>query len=309
MVIPTCEEVFFLSRIRLLLPASCNVFAAGFEQLRELHSKWRFLELAQGCGAIVPTSARVDSLEAARDWAANRAAVLKPEYSRFGVHVRLYPEGIPITAAALPALGPWVVQEFQAGRELCSYSVAVAGALRAHVAYEPRYRLGNSSSYYFEEAPNPIIQAFVSKLVSKIGFTGQISFDWIQSGSGQVSVLECNPRAISGVHLFSESDALPSAMQEQRGAVLCPTSKTPRMLAPVMLSAGLSLAMRTGSLARWAYDWRRAKDVLSVPGDRRPVLGAARDIASFAAIAARRRSSMREASTRDIEWDGEDLPE
>jgi hypothetical protein len=212
MVVPTCEEVFFLSRIRRHLPAGCNVFCAPFEQLRELHSKWRFLDLAQGCGAGVPVSACVDGLEAAREWASGRPVVLKPEYSRFGVHVRLYPNGIPPDAPPLRALGRWVVQEFHRGRELCSYSVAVAGKLTAHVVYEPRYRLGNSSSYYFEATEEPAVQRFVGEFAAKMRFTGQISFDWIRGDSGQASVLECNPRTISGVHLFSDLDALPDAM-------------------------------------------------------------------------------------------------
>lgn len=308
-VVPTCEEVFFLSRIRERLPATCNVFSAPFEQLRELHSKWRFLHLAQDCGALVPESTCVDTLAAARDWAAGRAVVLKPEYSRFGVHVRLYPHGIPTDAPSLPQLGRWVAQEFQRGLELCSYSVAVAGRLTAHVAYEPRYRMGNSSSYYFEASQNQTIERFVGNLVAKIRFTGQISFDWIRGAAGQVSVLECNPRTISGVHLFRDTDALPDAMTDSSSGVVLSTSTTPRMLAPIMLAAGLPFALRTGSLGRWRNDWHRAKDVLSVAGDRKPLLGAAWDLASFAVVAASRRSSMREASTRDIEWDGEDLAE
>jgi hypothetical protein len=308
-VIPTCEEAFFLSRIRAQLPGTCNVFVAPFEQLRELHSKWRFLNLAAGCSAVVPRSARVENLAAAREWAAGRAVVLKPEYSRFGVHVRLYSQGIPANALPLPSLGYWVAQEFQRGREFCSYSVSVAGSLKAHVAYEPRYRLGNSSSYYFEEVEEPVILRFVREFTAKIGFTGQISFDWIRSNAGELSVLECNPRAISGVHLFGNSDGVMDAMLGDVETVVTPTSKTPRMIAAVMLAAGFPRALRKGTVREWLIDWRRAKDVLSVAGDRKPLLGAIRDIASFAATAARRRSSMREASTRDIEWDGEELAE
>jgi len=37
LVLPTCEEVFYVSRIRAQLPAGCTVFAAPFEQVRELH--------------------------------------------------------------------------------------------------------------------------------------------------------------------------------------------------------------------------------------------------------------------------------
>ena len=309
MVVPTCEEVFYLSRIRGQLPASCNIFTVSFDQLRELHSKWRFLILAQGCGAFVPASVCVDNIAAAREWAAGRPVVLKPEYSRFGVHVRLYRNGIPADAPPLPPLGRWVAQEFQLGRELCSYSVAVAGQLTAHVVYEPRYRLGNSSSYYFEAVRDTAIEEFVRLFVAKIGFTGQISFDWIRGDSNRISVLECNPRAISGVHLFADSDLLPHAITGESQSLVTCTSTTPRMLAPVMLVAGLPQALRSGTFGRWLHDWRRAKDVLSIPGDRMPLPGAAWDIASFTAAAARRRTSVREASTRDIEWDGEELTE
>jgi hypothetical protein len=235
--------------------------------------------------------------------------VLKPEYSRFGVHVRLYPRGIPANAAPLPACGQWVVQEFQWGREFCSYAVATAGALKAHVAYEPRYRLGNSSSYYFEKVDEPAISQFVQKFVAKTRFTGQISFDWIRSESGELSILECNPRAISGIHLFADSDLLPEAMLGTLDRLVTPTSAAPRMIAAVMLAAGLPRAIANNTLQQWLTDWRRAKDVLSIAQDRKPLLGAVADIASFAAVAATRRSSIREASTRDIEWDGEDLAE
>jgi hypothetical protein len=309
MVVPTCEEVFYLGRVRQQLPASCNIFTAPFELLRDLHSKWLFLGLAQDCGAVVPASICIDSLDAAREWATGRPVALKPEYSRFGVHVRLYRNGIPADAPPLPAMGRWVAQEYQNGQELCSYSVAVAGKLTAHVVYEPRYRLGNSSSYYFELAQDAAIQDFVGRFVAKIHFTGQISFDWIRSDSNQIAVLECNPRAISGVHLFAESDLLPSAMTGQNDALVACTSTTPRMLAPVMLAVGLPHSIRSGTFGRWLNDWRRAKDVLSIPRDRMPLPGAVWDIASFAAIAARRSCSMREASTRDIEWDGEELAE
>jgi hypothetical protein len=309
LVIPTCEEVFYLSRIRDRLPRECTVFAAPFELLRELHSKVRFLELAADCGVYVPASARVDSMREAREWAGGRAVVLKPEYSRFGVHVRLYPQGIPAQTAELPALGPWVAQEFCAGRELCSYSIAVNGALRAHVAYEPAYRLSRSSSFYFDPVSVPVIRDFVDTFVRKISFTGQISFDWIVAPTGRISVLECNPRAISGLHLFAMTDPLPAAIYGHDVGCIEPRDPAPRMIAAVMGSAGLTLAVRRGELARWRRDWARARDVVSMPGDRAPLWSGLLDIGAFALSAVRQRTSIREAATRDIEWDGEVLPQ
>jgi hypothetical protein len=76
-----------------------------------------------------------------------------------------------------------------------------------------------------------------------------------------------------------------------------------------MLSAGLIDALRRGELRRWAHDYRRAFDVIGTPGDRGPIAGAIRDLASYARLALAQRCNMREAATQDIEWDGQELPE
>jgi hypothetical protein len=308
LVLPTCEEVFFLSRVRERLPAACNVFAAPFDLLRALHSKWTFLELARNCGVKVPESALVHDIQSAREWARGRAVVLKPEFSRFGVHVRLYPHGIPDGAPPLARGAAWLVQAMQSGREICSYSIAVNGQLRAHVAYRPSYRLAGSSSYYFDPVVEPRIQDFVATFVERVGFTGQISFDWMDSQTGQLAVLECNPRAISGLHLFEVAERLPAAIVGDSSTLIAPAMPIPRMLAPIMLCVGLPVAVRNATLKRWYDDWCRARDVLGVPGDKFPLLGGVADIASFARISLRERCSLRAASTRDIEWDGEPLP-
>jgi hypothetical protein len=308
LVLPTCEEIFYVSRIRAQLPAGCTVFAAPFEQLRELHSKWSFLALARHCGVHVPDSARVPDLAAAREWAGNRPVVLKPEFSRFGVHVRVHPDGIPAAAPPLPPVGPWIVQALQRGRELCSYGIACDGRLTAYIAYEPRYRIPGSSSYFFEPRLVPRIESFVATFVERIGFTGQISFDWMLGEDGALSVLECNPRAISGLHLFERHAPLPAAICDPATVRVAPAAPAPRMIASVMLAVGLPAAVRAGRLRHWQIDWRRARDVLATPGDRRPALGACRDLVSYAGRALSAGCSVRAATTRDIEWDGEPLP-
>jgi len=76
-----------------------------------------------------------------------------------------------------------------------------------------------------------------------------------------------------------------------------------------MLGAGLAQALAQGRARAWLRDWRRADDVLSVPGDRAPPLGGLVDLGAYALSALRRGGSLREAATRDIEWDGEELPD
>lgn len=309
LVVPTCEEVFFVSRYRDRLPAHVRVLTDTFDKLRDVHSKWRFLSLAQGCSVDVPDSALVTSLDQAREWARGRPVVLKPEYSRFGVHVRIYRNGIAHDAPPLAALGAWVVQAYAAGTEYCSYSVADRGRLLAHSLYRPSWRVSASSSYYFEPARIDATRRFVEQFARKLDFTGQLSFDWIQQSDARMSVLECNPRATSGCHLFSLDDALPAALQGALDTCIEPSVSTARMIGAMMFSAGLLDAVKHGQLRRWAADCRAAFDVIGTPNDRRPLAGAISDLLAYARLARSQRCNLREAATGDIEWDGQPLPD
>lgn len=309
LVVPTCEEVFYLARHRDALPREVRVAVSDFDTLRALHSKWTFLGLARAAGMRVPDSARVHRLDEARAWAGGGPLVLKPEFSRFGVHVRLHPHGLPGEAPPLPPLGAWVAQRHVDGTELCSYAIADRGRLLAHATYRPTYRLATSASYYFAPvADDAVIRAGVARLVEQLGYTGQIAFDWIDDGQGAPLVLECNPRAVSGLHLFTRDDPVPAALAGDAVEPFVPGHDRAAMLGPLMLGPGLVRALRTGTLARWRADWARADDVLARPGDRAPVAGAIADMAAFARVAWQRGCSLREASTRDIEWDGEPMP-
>ncbi|MCW4454429.1 hypothetical protein OK348_06435 [Flavobacterium sp. MXW15] len=307
LLLPTCEEVFYVAHLRHRLPAQLRVLADDFDRLRSLHSKWEFLALARAAGLPVPDSARVASLAEARDWTAGRAVVLKPEFSRFGVHVRLYPHGIPADAAPLPDGQPWVVQQLCAGTEYCSYAVAERGRLLAHAVYQPRHRLRRSASYYFAPAAPPGLREHAAALVAQLGCSGQVAFDWIVAGDGRAHVIECNPRGTSGLHLFAPGDALPRALAGDGDGVLEPGHRRAAMLAPLMYLDALPRALAAGRLAQWHADLRAGDDVLARPGDRAPLPATLRDLGHYGLQAARRRISLRAASTADIEWDGAPL--
>ncbi len=307
LVVPTCEEVFYLSRYRDQLPAGVRVLADRFDTLRILHSKWDFVGAAAGCGATVPDSCRVATLAEARAWAGPDPVVLKPEYSRFGVHVRVHPEGLPADAPDLEVAGAWVAQRYHAGTELCSYGIADRGRLLAHAVYRPGYRIRRSSSYYFDPCRSPQIRDFVAAFVAKMEFTGQISFDWIQGADGTATVIECNPRATSGLHLFTQADALPAALAGEGSACLEADNAQAAMIASLMLSVGLAQALAGNSLGRWWRDYHRASDVIAVAGDVLPLPGALVDLGAYARQAMLQGCNLRQAATRDIEWDGECL--
>jgi len=77
------------------------------------------------------------------------------------------------------------------------------------------------------------------------------------------------------------------------------------MIAAVMLSAGLGAGLRERRYRAWRRDWNAARDVIAADGDRAPLLGALADLGAYAWRAARQGCSLREAATRDIEWDGD----
>jgi hypothetical protein len=74
-----------------------------------------------------------------------------------------------------------------------------------------------------------------------------------------------------------------------------------------MASAGLAQALANGRVKAWRDDFLAADDVIGVPGDRLTLAGAAADMGSYLLLSRRQRCTLREAATRDIEWDGEAL--
>jgi len=167
--------------------------------------------------------------------------------------------------------------------------------------------LGRSSSYYFESVEEQRIEECVRALVERLGFTGQISFDWMRDADGRCRALECNPRATSGLHLFARTDAIPAALMGEHAELVRSTTRTPRMLAAVMATNGAFEGLRYRRWRQWQKDYSAARDVLSVPGDRGPLAGALLDVCAYARLALRARSTLREAATQDIEWDGQPI--
>ena len=203
-------------------------------------------------------SGLIHTLAEARAWADGRGVVLSRS-SRASACCAPVSAGIPADAPELAVPGAWVVQAFVAGDELCSYAIASNGRLLSHMAYRPAYRLNRSSSYYFDPVEQPAIRDAVQRLVRGIGFSGQLSFDWIVDADGHPQALECNPRATSGLHLFAADSDLPGALLGDATNDAChEVSGGARMIAPLMLTAGLRDALRMRQLLKWRVDWARA---------------------------------------------------
>jgi hypothetical protein len=307
LLIPTCEEVFYLAAAAEKCGVMEKVFAPPLAVLRQLHSKIEFPLLAKNLGIDVPETWAVSGPEEVANLAkCDRPLVLKPEFSRFGTATLVRPAARQLSRVMASPPSRWAAQAFIAGEEICLWTAARGGKIVASAAYRPRWRHGQAAAYAFESVEAPGALKVAEIIAGELGVTGQLSFDIILTPDGRALPIECNPRATSGVHLFGGDPALAQALLGTG-----PTARAPSGLSylfPAMLFLGLPKAVRSGTLASWRRDVRLGTDALTRPGDRWPAIGAVADSIRFAVAGLSRSNSPTQQTTDDIEWNGDALP-
>lgn len=305
LLLPTCEEVFYLAHGLERLRPLCRVFTSAFDVLHRLHHKGDFAALTQGWAVAAPPTQVLHDAAALQARAAEHdSLVFKPAYSRFASHTLVRPGRAQLAKVKPSAQAPWVAQQFVPGQEHCSFSVLVDGQLRAHSSYQPRYRVGRGSGIYFHSGAPAPIRAFVEQFGQATGYTGQVGFDFIEDRQGRFHVLECNPRATSGVHLFDDQRVQLVAALGIEAAPLLQATLEPRMIALAMLLLAAPQRLFKGEF--W-HDYRHARDVIVQDGDRGPLTAQVLSLAEIIGRALSRRCGLLAASTADIEWNGQPL--
>lgn len=309
-LIPTCEEIFFVAQGLERLRPYCRVLCASFEQLVRLHSKWEFIQSAARYGLLVPKThlftANADLQQFLQEY--GEAFVLKPVFSRFASKV-VFANAMADQIAQLPITQayPWVAQERIDGEAFCSYSIVSNGKLLAHAVYPVRYQAGLGSCIYFAPIEHAAIDAWITRFLQHESFSGQIAFDLIVTPDGTVYPIECNPRATSGLHLFQQDQPLYRAL-------LVPGDHVEPMLQPPLTNrAMIAIAMLVyclPSLRSWAQAraWLRAllhaRDVVFDWRDPLPFLLQPLLLWYNWKESRKRSISILEFSTYDIEWNG-----
>lgn len=304
-LLPTCEEVFYLSYIKPVLSQYCTILCPDFDLISQVHSKKTFLEMAQGLGINVPETQVKMGSELKSQPQDLSDSVIKKEFCRFGTDVKVAP-----TASYIAKLHDDVKYLLQQkvsdpdSVELCSYGIAHNGKLLAHSLYEPTYRVKQSSGIYFKNYVSQKIVDFIQAFVAKYEYSGQLGFDFIINNE-QIYVLECNPRATSGLHLLTSQDLFHclTGTQEQ---CLIPEGQ-PAMVKAAMLLIAFPHAAMSGQYRQWKVDYQKAQDVIVAKDDNPFWLFQFKSIGELIVKALSRKISVRAASTMDIEWDGEKM--
>ena len=307
LLIPTCEETFHVARGYAELSAHCTVFAEPLDKLHPLHNKWTFIKLASELVLPVPETSLVEAPEQlAAAFARWPKLVLKPVYSRFASHTLILPTREQAeTAIEKNVPAAWVAQAYLDGSQVCTYSIVHHGQITAHCAYRSGFTAGQGSTILFQPVDYPTAEAWVRKFVAVRQFTGQISFDFIETSEGEVRAIECNPRATSGVHLFAGQPAFSEAFFDPELPCLFPAPDTSSMLLTAMLVYGLPAALKKRGFRPWLEAFTRSRDIIFSLYDPAPALLQLRSLLYFVLLGWRRGISPLEASTFDIEWNGE----
>jgi carbamoylphosphate synthase large subunit len=305
-VIPACEEVFHLSALAATQGWADRLIAPPPDTLAELHHKGRFAALCRRLGLPVPETATVTDRAELMRRAENTDVVVKPAWSRFGARTLIAPDTPALSRITPSTDAPWAVQTRVRGDEVSFYVVARQGRLTAFSAYRSDWRLDGGATYVFQPLTDPLnarLRAMAETLAAH-AVTGQIACDAIVDADGAPWLIECNPRATSGVHLFDRSAAFGLALLDRANAEAAPPVVRNSL---AMDSFGLTRALRQRRLTSWRDQRRASRDILAAPGDTGPRWGALADAAVFGLRALASGRSLAEAMTADIEWNGQPL--
>lgn len=290
LVLPTCEEVFYISMGLDRLSACCEVFTPPINVLNRLHHKYDFIRLAQGYGLKVPDTVLLESQSQAEHYA-RLGYVLKPVYSRFATRVRLPPHKTVLPLES----GQWLAQRYLVGRQICTYSIVRQGRLVAHTAYPSVFRLGAGATVQFEHIRHDAALAWVQTFVAATGLSGQLAFDFIETPEG-LFALECNPRATSGVHLLAGCRGFAEVFFTDPDTTVMPAPQTAAMVTAAMLNCF--------GTPGWYRAFRKSRDVLFSWQDPVPFCLQGLPLVHFGLEALHYKISLTAASTCDLEWNG-----
>lgn len=311
LLIPTCEEIFYIAAGLNELSLFCQVLTEPLEKLNILHNKYEFICLVEKIGLLTPKTWLIKTpqdLQQVLNSSTLQKIVLKPVYSRFASHVQIITKSVEkITHLDIHTNRPWVAQEFISGKHYCSYTMAHQGQIKAMAVYPTIFTAGKGSCVYFSAVEHPKICQWVTTFVKSIQFTGQIAFDFIETSTGDLYPLECNPRAISAIHLFQKSDQLEQAFFNITDKIIQPKSQQSSMIAMAMIIYSLLPAILSNQLADWLKKFINSRDVIFRLSDPLPSLHIWIILLQFLQMSLQKGISLQQASTQDIEWDGEEI--
>ncbi|KAK3936986.1 hypothetical protein QBC46DRAFT_393747, partial [Diplogelasinospora grovesii] len=139
-----------------------------------------------------------------------------------------------ISSLPVSPKNPWILQQFIPGNtEYCTHALVVRGAVKVFAACPSSEMQMHYSSISVSRPDGPgqamldFTRNFLARCEDGVGMTGHLSFDFmVDSTTGEMYAIECNPRAHTAVVLFSRPGPEMRAMVRAYLAALDPFSQT-----------------------------------------------------------------------------------
>lgn len=305
------EETDIIAMLADLFPPETRLFLSEFEIENRLHHKYEFQQLLVEMGIPTRKYAKVTGPESASTLDFEKPFALKRCYSRGSQKVHKVQPGDPLTWIEHDEQNPWIAQEWASGDKYCTYSVCHEGRIYAHATYPVDYAIDGSSCLNFKSVEHPRIYEWVSDFIRRINFTGQVGFDFITRDSdpdADVFCIECNPRATSGIMMFTPQDRVDRAFlgtSDPDTELITPTPDADRMIGLGMLLYGWRKPSRRGrSMRQFIRDFRASSDVVHSPDDRLPAIMLPFAYSGILRSCVKYRVGLAEGFMHDHEWDG-----
>lgn len=309
LLIPTCEEIFYISSELKALSRLTKVTVDKIDKLDLLHNKFSFNKLIENTEISAPKTILVSSMAEYNELINAKKItyphVLKPVYSRFASQTKfvLAPEKVKLDISEKK---PWVAQDYISGKLICTYSICHEGSILTNVFYENNYSAGeNGAGISFKRIENAALFNWITQFVKSLNYTGQIAFDIIEGKDGGLWPIECNPRSTSGIHLFPDNQNIPSVFLSN--ASINESSKRRRnpMLSLAMLIYVLPNLKSLKKFSTWIKCFLKGKDIIFRCRDPLPFVMQFFAVINFFNISRKQNISLIEATTHDIEWNGD----
>lgn len=293
LVIPTCEDIFYLTNVSQGTGFEKKIFSPTFELLIGLHNKDtvgnylnEFVKFPNT--RLVTNPEQVDYN--------NQNTILKPVFSRFGTNIVRSISKDEVSRLDISDEYPWIQQQKIDGEYLCNYAIINNGVVVDHVVYTPRYLVNNAAATYFEHTNNTQCEDFIRRFAEDNQFTGQVAFDFIQNKNG-LYVIECNPRATSGLHLISNRISIATD-----GFKVSPIKphKACRVGGSILFMFGLR-SIVSGTVINLVRDYRKSRDVLQEISLRAQLMS----FVELYKVKSKNKITFAEATAYDIEYNHE----
>jgi predicted ATP-grasp superfamily ATP-dependent carboligase len=308
LLIPTCEEVFYISMALKELQSITAVFTDNIHLMQKLHHKLLFNRLIKDTGISVPESFLITSEAEYHSLIAQGILryphVLKPAYSRFATEIQFMFAANKRVSEFSPEK-PWIAQAYKEGRLICSYSLCSKGKLLANVVYENQYTTPNhGAGIQFTVIQHQKLVNWLISFIQNIHYTGQLGIDIIEDSDGNLWPIECNPRATSGLHFIKNSQSLLNAFLEKQILPEDSLHNQPLMLALPMLIYGSASTHSMKTLWVWLRSFWQSKDVIFKWRDPLPGICQMMLAWHLYRLSRQHQISINQVSTYDIEWNG-----